>query len=426
MTRKPIMLHGNNFDSNRGCQALRLTTQAILDRYLPDYPRVHANIFCNEDCQFHHREPDHGSVGQIWETHHRGGSAYYVWGTSVLCSRLLGHFPRMRVHRSLDDLAVLLLLGGDNLSYDYGFLATLLFFSPLSAALDGRIPTVIWGASIGPFSSRPRWERRFADLLRRVDLITVREPLTQQYLAELGIEDNVRRVVDPAFLLPPCPVELPPDLDAALQRGALGINVAPLMTRYNNQSSRQWFNNALQFLVEVREKVTRPIILIPHVMMSPRTFPDNDDHAFMQSLVRRLPKGARDEVVLFDARSASSKQIKWVISRLRAFVGSRLHATIAALSSCVPTLSIGYGMKSRGIHLDLFGHDDWVSDIRDFDPAALAQQVQYLLQQERTTRRYLEAVMPRYAKRAWKNGALLRNMLEGTFHERRVFARERY
>ncbi len=55
MNHPPIVLHGNNFDSNRGCQALRLTTQMILDRYLPDYPRLYANIFRNDDPQFTHR-----------------------------------------------------------------------------------------------------------------------------------------------------------------------------------------------------------------------------------------------------------------------------------------------------------------------------------------------------------------------------------
>ncbi|MBO5622010.1 MAG: polysaccharide pyruvyl transferase family protein, partial [Butyrivibrio sp.] len=37
------------------------------------------------------------------------------------------------------------------------------------------------------------------------------------------------------------------------------------------------------------------------------------------------------------------------------FVGARTHSTIAAYSSNVPTLVIGYSVKSRGIATDLFG-----------------------------------------------------------------------
>lgn len=37
------------------------------------------------------------------------------------------------------------------------------------------------------------------------------------------------------------------------------------------------------------------------------------------------------------------------------FIGARTHATIAAYSSLVPTLVVGYSVKARGIARDLFG-----------------------------------------------------------------------
>lgn len=40
------------------------------------------------------------------------------------------------------------------------------------------------------------------------------------------------------------------------------------------------------------------------------------------------------------------------------FIGARTHATIAAYSSCVPTLVVGYSIKARGIAKDLFGTDE--------------------------------------------------------------------
>ena len=47
-------------------------------------------------------------------------------------------------------------------------------------------------------------------------------------------------------------------------------------------------------------------------------------------------------------------QLKYDISKCRFFVGARTHATIAAYSTCVPTLVVGYSVKSRGIARDLF------------------------------------------------------------------------
>ena len=41
--------------------------------------------------------------------------------------------------------------------------------------------------------------------------------------------------------------------------------------------------------------------------------------------------------------------IKGYISRCELFIGARTHATIAAYSTGVPTLVLGYSVKARGI-----------------------------------------------------------------------------
>lgn len=59
-------------------------------------------------------------------------------------------------------------------------------------------------------------------------------------------------------------------------------------------------------------------------------------------------------------------QLKGYISRCRFFIGARTHATIAAYSTFVPTLVLGYSIKSRGIATDLFGSDEnYVISIQD-------------------------------------------------------------
>ena len=65
-------------------------------------------------------------------------------GPPIVCSRWPGRFPATKARRALNHAAAVLALGGDNLSYDYGFLATLLFFSPLQAAIRNGVP-VVWG-----------------------------------------------------------------------------------------------------------------------------------------------------------------------------------------------------------------------------------------------------------------------------------------
>ena len=48
-------------------------------------------------------------------------------------------------------------------------------------------------------------------------------------------------------------------------------------------------------------------------------------------------------------------ELKGYIARCRFFIGARTHSTIAAYSSGVPTLVLGYSVKSKGIAKDLFG-----------------------------------------------------------------------
>ena len=55
-------------------------------------------------------------------------------------------------------------------------------------------------------------------------------------------------------------------------------------------------------------------------------------------------------------------QYKGYIARMRFFIGARTHATIAAYSNCVPTMVLGYSIKSRGIAKDLFGEEKLVLD----------------------------------------------------------------
>jgi len=411
-TSGSIILHGNNFDQNRGCQALRLTTQMILDRYLPGVPRLHSNIFCNDDPQFHEVLPDPLSANSHWEIRDRSHPLFYLWGIKLVRAAMFGWFPPLRIHRELPKCRCLLALGGDNFSFDYGLFAALLFFSPVAKAVKLGVPSVIWGASIGPFRQKPVWEKRFVNVLRQVNLITVREPLTQAYLAEWGIEHNVRRVSDPAFLLPVQQPELPKPLENALNAGVIGLNVAPLLTLYSGQSPQQWLVAVAEMLTHVVHRIDLPVVLIPHVMMSPHIFPSNNDFLFLQELRNALEPAVRERVLLYDAREHTCQQIKGVISRCRVFAGSRTHATIAALSTNVPTFSIGYSVKSRGINLDVFGHEEWVAHFSEVTGSRLADHIERLLREENTVRSHLANVIPAYMDKAWLNGQYLCEMLD--------------
>jgi polysaccharide pyruvyl transferase WcaK-like protein len=165
-------------------------------------------------------------------------------------------------------------------------------------------------------------------------------------------------------------------------------------------------------VTNVLRRTNLPVVLIPHVMMQPNIFPSNDDFLFLYNIQKDIEWALRERVVVYDAREHTSKQIKGVISRCRIFAGGRTHATIAALSTNVPTFSIGYSVKSRGINLDLFGHEEWVAHFSELTGQRLADRIECLLREENNVRAHLENVIPAYAEKAWLNGQYLREVLD--------------
>ena len=95
-------------------------------------------------------------------------------------------------------------------------------------------------------------------------------------------------------------------------------------------------------------------------------------------------------------------QLKGFISRCRFFIGARTHATIAAYSTGVPTLVLGYSVKSRGIARDLFGTDEnYVVPVQTLTrPNQIQQAFCWLEEHEEEIRARLEQRMPDYIQAA--------------------------
>lgn len=412
-----LILHGNNFDSNRGCQALRISTEIIFDRYLPNQPRIHANIFKNAHPQF--LKSPAGKEEQIFEIHKERNLWFYLWGINIVGCRLWHLEAPMKVTQRIKKMqkegnsGALIALGGDNWSFDYGNMALHLFTAPFFSAVRRRFPTVIWGGSIGPFSSRPAYERKMARLLSQIDLITSREQLTTEYLYKLGCGENVREIADPAFLLPVNkPKNLPEKLERLLEEGAVGINLAPLFARYVHKTQKKWLDEVLASFVHFVEHCDYKVIMVPHVMMEPEVFPNNNDFLFMKKIFEALPAKIKERVFLYDSRNDDCTNIKWVISRTIAFAGCRTHATIAALSTGVPVFCIGYSVKSRGINLDLFGHEQWVEHFSKLGGQEFSRRFLQLIDSSSEVKAQLDLVLPAYKAKALKGGEYLLELFQ--------------
>ena len=135
------------------------------------------------------------------------------------------------------------------------------------------------------------------------------------------------------------------------------------------------------------------IALIPHVIWD-----DSDDRIPLMQLYERYKKSGR--VLVIEDQNCS--KLKYAISKCRFFVGARTHSTIAAYSSGIPTLVVGYSVKARGIARDLFGDEEQyslsVQRLKETDE--LLKKFRWILENEELIKKQLNSKIPEVIKRA--------------------------
>lgn len=94
--------------------------------------------------------------------------------------------------------SAMIFTGGDIFGLEYGVSSLFHWANFADVCIDSGLPSILWGASVGPFTSKPAVEKEMVKHLSRYSAITVRETSTLEYLQSLGIRD-AQLVADPAF-----------------------------------------------------------------------------------------------------------------------------------------------------------------------------------------------------------------------------------
>jgi polysaccharide pyruvyl transferase WcaK-like protein len=310
--------------------------------------------------------------------------------------------------------SVVLMVGGDNYSLDYGYPNT--FFSLNNFVHNLDKPVVLWGASVGPFSKDTQYEEYATKELKKVNRIYARESITIKYLQSIGVEENVLGVTDPAFLMETEETQFPYEIDQMINYGAIGVNISPMLGRYlRKEQASDWIAFTKDIIYSITESFDSPVILIPHVTFQT---PDHksDDYVFLEKVRNLLPDETRARVALL-GRNYNAAQTKMLISRLKIFVGARTHSTIASLSSAVPTLVLSYSIKGRGIIQDLFEDDQWLIEPSDLTPKTICEKIDALIKTETAVRNHLKLKLPSVKAKAMFAAEDLRDLIGKNRHE---------
>ncbi len=251
--------------------------------------------------------------------------------------------------------AVLSVAGGDSFSDIYGMGRYIYVTLPQVLALLLGKKLVLLPQTIGPFrSGLARMIARF--ILRRAEQSYSRDHRGEATVGSLLGPSGAARVAfcyDMGFVVDSA---LPAALDVAglppRPQPLVGLNVSGLLlmggyTKNNMFGLKANYEELLCQLIDgfVRGK-NASVLLVPHVFGSEEN--PESDVAACEKIYSRLQSLYGDRIGFIRSRHDQA-EIKEVIGRCDFFVGSRMHACIAALSKQVPTVAIAYSDKFAAV-----------------------------------------------------------------------------
>lgn len=408
-----IILYMHAGSGNHGCEAIvnSLCHMMKEDAVLVSYRG-------NEDGQYTLKDLCEIKQERSFEEHKLAHIAYYAYR---MLTKDAASFLRYRYEdifeKPMSPLAIS--IGGDNYCYDS--MLSDLRLANLAFTQKGT-KTVLLGCSIEPeLLKSGQGTNRILEDLSHYHLIIARESLTYNALCaafekrqEEGNHNNsnnttrdtlaIPRIVqipDPAFTLGYVRKKVP---DGFWKGNTVGVNVSPLIQKSESVPgiTMKCYEELIEWIIEHTDM---QIALIPHVVWK-----NNDDRKPLSELYEKYKSTER----LLQIPDGSCEELKGYISQCRFFVGARTHATIAAYSTCVPTLVVGYSVKAAGIAQDLFGSTDhYVLPVQSLkDPQDLVQGFQWLMEQEDSIREHLQRKIPDYQRQALQTGEEINHLWE--------------
>lgn len=392
---KKIVLYQHAGSQNHGCEALvRTITQAIKNTFSKVEVKL-ASFEKNEDVKY----GVNGIVDNIVPHGIQIKRFNLNWwklqfAKAIHSTKLYNHFLTdfdwLKKNANIDCYVA---IGGDNYCYDSG--KTFYCYDEKIARLPSK--KALLGCSIEPDDLN----EQLVNSLRQFDLITARETITYNALVKAGGFSDLRLIPDSAFRLPTVCLDLP---EGFQEGNTIGINVSPLILQYE-QVENATFNNYCALIEYIIKETQYQIALIPHVVWK-----SSDDRSVLMRLYECFSDTGR--VVLVD--DCNCTELKGYICRCEMFIGARTHATIAAYSSCVPTLVVGYSVKAKGIAQDLFGdYKQYVIPVQTLKSKVdLIEAFNWLNEHKSEIKSHLQNIIPSYINRIDDLEIALKEVLE--------------
>lgn len=229
--------------------------------------------------------------------------------------------------------------GGDGLSDVYNKDTFLYRLPDTYKAMSAKIPVIQLPQTIGPFQDKENYAI-VEKVLKYSSKVYVRDDKFIRELKSMGIDYEQTKDLS-AYMHPEkWDIDITPD--------SIGLNVSGLCYSNTFRSLTGQFENYPELIHQLINHFTRKgkhVYLIPHSYCYGNPEPSNDDIVACKAAYERLEDKSNVTCVDYDM---TPPQIKYVISQMSFFLGSRMHANFAAIYTRVPLFGLAYSYKFEG------------------------------------------------------------------------------
>lgn len=369
---KKFLLYGHGGSYNHGAEAIVKTTIQIIRRKVPNAYIILSSHFPEQDKEFKIEVDEiYGPDTDIWVIEKKVTEPYK--------RRELARDMYANVLNRIKSETICLSVGGDVFCYN-NWHRLAVFQEKITKV---RAKSFLWGCSVESLYITSE----MLVVLQSYTKIFARESKTYNTLKKHGL-NNVILNPDPAFLLEPSRFII---YNKYKEEHTIGINISPLIIGRESKSGII-IENIKLLIKYITMLQGYNIMLIPHVMM-----PADNDYILLSVLYNELSEDEKSKVFLLD-KNLSAAEYKYAVSKCSLLICARTHTSIAAYSLGIPTLVLGYSIKSHGIAYDL-KMENYVIDVKEIiDSYALKNAFIYMIKNYDKIKNRLINELPEYKK----------------------------
>lgn len=356
-----ILFINTNLSWNKGSAAQVISTLEILKKFVPDASFTMIS-YCPDIDKIQSRDHNIYVIGYFGENRPNFTKfmllySYHIFLTLSRCilykTLSINCLSNDKYFNAYNDADIIIDLSGDSFS-DIRSNVWINILGILTGIVLKK-PIVFFSQSIGPFR---KWTLPLATFcLNKANLVIVREKITKNYLENtIKMALPIYLTADCAFILPYENVDIEKYIPNVTNKKPLvGVSVNAMV----DDREGIYVKLMVQLIDYIIEKLDALVIIVPHVV-SPVIDGAGDDR-IVGDKIYRLSEHKDDIVLIRD--DYSPEKLKGIIRLCDIFIGGRMHASIAALSSYVPTMVTGWSHKYLGI-MQTLGQEEYVCDVK--------------------------------------------------------------